>query len=114
MRIIHVEKGSEINNSNAYEMFIGRFQTFSEDHRWIVNQLIERGKNVLICVLDVTPDEDNPFTPLQVQEQIKRELWTLIGEQRVKVIIIPNINSINFGRGVEYDIIEHITPININ
>jgi hypothetical protein len=28
----------------------------------------------------------------------------------VKVIIIPDIESINYGRGVGYDIIEHVPP----
>ena len=28
----------------------------------------------------------------------------------VKVIIIPDIESVNYGRGVGYDIIEHVPP----
>ena len=32
---------------------------------------------------------------------------------RVKVIRIPDICSVNFGRGVGYDIVEHIPPSNI-
>jgi hypothetical protein len=34
----------------------------------------------------------------------------LISDGRVKVIVIPDIESINFGRGVGYDIIEHVPP----
>ena len=32
---------------------------------------------------------------------------------RVKVMIIPDICSIEFGRGVGYDIVEHVPPIEI-
>ena len=37
----------------------------------------------------------------------------LIIEGVVKTIIIPPIESINYGRTVGYDIIEHIPPTNI-
>ena len=37
----------------------------------------------------------------------------MINSGRVKVIIIPDIESVNYGRGVGYDIIEHIPPSKI-
>ena len=45
-----------------------------------------------------------------METNIKKELWQLIGNETVKVLIIPDIESVNFGRGVGYDIIEHIPP----
>ena len=33
-----------------------------------------------------------------------------IQSKRIKVIIIPDIESVNYGRGVGYDIIEHVPP----
>jgi hypothetical protein len=50
---------------------------------------------------------------MEVEMKIKRDLWQLLGDERVKVIIIPDIESVNFGRGVGYDIIEHIPPDDI-
>ena len=38
----------------------------------------------------------------------------LITQERVKVIIIPDIESINYGRGVGYDVIEHVPPQEIH
>ena len=58
-------------------------------------------------------DEKNPFTAQQVESNIKKELWQLVGEERVKVLIIPDIDSVNFGRGVGYDIIEHEPPTEV-
>ena len=71
---------------------------------------MNEGKNVLICIRDIQPDEKNPFSAQEVENNIKQELWEMIGDERVKVIIIPDIESVNFGRGVGYDIIEHIPP----
>ncbi len=115
MKKIHVEGDPKLKNTGGkqYSMIVGRFQPFHDGHKWLVNQCIEEGKNVLICVRDIKPDEKNPFTPQEVEIKIKRDLWQLLGDERVKVIIIPDIESINFGRGVGYDIIEHIPPDDI-
>jgi nicotinamide mononucleotide adenylyltransferase len=91
-------------------MFIGRWQPFHEGHRWLVDQRLNDGKNVLICIRDIQPDDKNPFTAEEVENNIKRELWQFVGQERVKVMIIPDIESVNFGRGVGYDIIEHVPP----
>ena len=73
-----------------------------------------RWKNVLICIRDIKPDEKNPFTPEQVKQNIEEFYKELISEEIVKVIIIPDICSIEFGRGVGYDIIERIPPQEIH
>ena len=41
------------------------------------------------------------------------ELKQLIKDGRVITTIIPDIESINYGRGVGYDVIEHIPPTEI-
>ena len=38
---------------------------------------------------------------------LSNELEDLIQEGRVKIIIIPDIESVNYGRGVGYEVIEH-------
>ena len=44
------------------------------------------------------------------KNNVEKELKDLIAAKRVKVIIIPDIESVNYGRGVGYDIIEHVPP----
>ncbi len=112
MQKIHVEGDPKLKNNpgKQYSMFIGRWQPWHDGHKWLIDQRLEEGKNVLICIRDVEPNEKNPFTAQEVEAQIKRELWKLIGNERVKVMVIPDIESVNFGRGVGYDIIEHIPP----
>ena len=41
---------------------------------------------------------------------ISNELKELIEGGKIKVMIIPDICSVEFGRGVGYDIIEYIPP----
>jgi nicotinamide mononucleotide adenylyltransferase len=116
MEKIHVEGDPKLKNSEGkqYSMFIGRWQPWHDGHRWLIDQRLNQGKNVLICIRDIAPDEKNPFTAQEVERNIKNELWTLLSDERVKVIIIPDIESVNFGRGVGYDIIEHIPPTEVS
>jgi cytidyltransferase-like protein len=109
---IHVEGDPKLKNNpgKQYSMFIGRWQPWHAGHKWLIDQRLEQGKNVLILIRDIVPDEKNPFTAQEVENNIKKELWRLVGEERVKVMVIPDIESVNFGRGVGYDIIEHIPP----
>ena len=97
-----------------YSLFIGRWQPWHNGHRWLIDQRLNEGKNVWLAIRDVTTDENNPFTPEQVLENLKIELADLIQEGRIKISIIPDIESVNYGRGVGYEIIEHIPPQNIH
>ena len=112
MKKIHVEGDPKLKNTDGkqYSMFVGRFQPFHAGHRWIVDEILDEGKNVLICIRDIEPDDKNPYTSQEVENRITGALIELIQEGRVRVMIIPDIESINFGRGVGYDIIEHIPP----
>ena len=112
MKKIHVEGDPKLKNTGGkqYSMFVGRFQPFHVGHRWVLDEMLDEGKNVLIFIRDIAPDDKNPFSALEVQKNINLELWELINEGRVVVMIIPDIESVNFGRGVGYDVIEHIPP----
>jgi cytidyltransferase-like protein len=112
MKKIHVEGDPKLKNTGGkqYSMLVGRFQPFHDGHKWLMNQCLDEGKNVLICIRDIEPDDKNPYTSQEVENRITGGLLDLIQEGRVKVIIIPDIESVNFGRGVGYDIIEYIPP----
>jgi nicotinamide mononucleotide adenylyltransferase len=62
----------------------------------------------------VEPDEKNPWTPHQVMMTLANELNGLIQEGKLKIMTIPDIESINIGRGVGYDVIEHVPPQEIH
>jgi len=96
-----------------YSMFVGRWQPWHSGHRWLIDQRLNQGKNVWIAIRDVEPDENNPYTPQEVSKNIAVELDDLIQQGRIKITIIPDIESVNYGRGVGYEIIEHFPPENI-
>jgi cytidyltransferase-like protein len=94
-------------------MFIGRWQVWHKGHQWLIEQRLKEGKNVLICIRDCVPDKDNPFTSEEVYDMLSRELSDYIRVEQVKLMIVPDIESINYGRGVGYDVIEHTPPTEI-
>jgi len=96
-----------------YSMFIGRWQPWHDGHRWLIDQRLKEDKNVLICIREVSKDDKNPYDPKKVKKKIENELQDLVSNNRVKVVIIPDIESVNYGRGVGYDIIEHVPPDDI-
>lgn len=106
---IHVES-SLPPKKNQHAMFVGRWQPLHKGHQELFKRAMDSGKNVLICIRDIQSDEKNPFSAEQVLENITTFYKD---EPRVKVMIIPDICSIEFGRGVGYDIIEHIPPTEI-
>ena len=93
-----------------YSMFIGRWQPWHNGHKWLIDQRLKEGKNVLICIQDVIPDENNPYTSEEVYDNLKDRLSYFIRKGLVKLMIIPPIESVNYGRDVGYEIIEHIPP----
>ena len=69
---------------------------------------------MLICIREGGINDKNPFTSEEVKQNITIQFQNEINDGKVKVIIIPDICSVEFGRGVGYDIIEHIPPTKIS
>ena len=99
------------NQSNKYAIFIGRFQPYHQGHISLIMQKINEGFPALIMVRDIAPDPKNPFTTEQTVEMIEK--YHRAHQQDVKVITIPDIESVNFGRGVGYEINEFTPPEDI-
>ena len=93
-----------------YSMFIGRWQPWHEGHRWLIDQRLNEGKNVCIAIRDVETDENQPWSATEIKYDLEIKLQDLIEEGRIKIIKIPDIESINYGRGVGYEVIEHVPP----
>jgi cytidyltransferase-like protein len=99
------------STEKKYSMFVGRWQPLHKGHLWLINERLKEGKNVWLAIRDVKPDDKNPWTAQEIQKMVHDgELKELIEDGRVITSIIPDIESINYGRGVGYDIIEHIPP----
>ena len=98
------------STEKKYSVFFGRWQPFHKGHYWLINERLKEGKNVWIAIRDVKPDEKNPWTAQEILMNLSSELQDLIEEGKIFISIVPDIESINYGRGVGYDIIEHVPP----
>ena len=99
------------NESEKYAIFVGRFQPYHQGHISLIMQKINQGIPALIMVRDIAPDAKNPFTTEQTVEIIKK--YHAAKGHDVRVIIIPDMESVNFGRGVGYEINEFAPPEDI-
>lgn len=98
-------------SKNKRAVFIGRYQPYHFGHISLVRQKLDQGVPCLILVRDIPPDEKNPFTTEQTVSMI-RKYHESRGDD-VVVMIIPDIESVNWGRGVGYEMNEYIPPEDI-
>jgi hypothetical protein len=96
-----------------YALFIGRWQTWHKGHEWLINQQLTKGKNVWVAIRDVETDEKNPKSAHKVMMDLMEEPFFQENIDRILISIIPDIESVNYGRGVGYDVIYHQPPTDI-
>ena len=94
------------HKSGEWAMFIGRWQPWHKGHRWLIDQALNEGKKVLLCVRDVPVSDKNPWTAQQILMNLASDLQDLIEAGSVRIMKIPDIESVNIGRGIGYDVIE--------
>lgn len=93
-----------------YALFIGRWQTWHKGHEWLINQQLEKGKNCWVAIRDVQQDENNPKSAQDVLKELSNEPFFTNNWDKIMLSIIPDIESVNYGRGVGYDVIYHEPP----
>ncbi|MGI9558852.1 MAG: adenylyltransferase/cytidyltransferase family protein [Thermodesulfobacteriota bacterium] len=92
-------------------IFIGRYQPYHQGHISLVQQKLDKGVPCLIMVRDIAPDPKNPFTTEQTIDMISK--YHKSKGDDVEVMKIPDIESVNWGRGVGYEMNEFFPPENI-
>ena len=93
-----------------YAMYIGRWQNWHKGHEWLIRQQLDNGKNVWVAIRDVPEDENNPKSAFKVMMDLMEEPFFQQNIDRILISIIPDIESVNYGRGVGYDVIYHEPP----
>lgn len=89
--------------------FIGRFQPFHKGHEWLIRSKLDNGVPCLVMIRDIEPDEKNPFTCQEAKAMIE----AAFENEEVSVMIIPDVESVNWGRGVGYETNEMKPPEDI-
>jgi len=90
-------------------LFIGRWQPFHKGHRWLIDQKLQEGIPCTVAIRNIPPDENNPYT---TDETLLMLVDAFSGED-VKITKIDDIESVNYGRGVGYEINEYVPPDDI-
>jgi len=106
-------KNNKRDNIMAYEwdnkkptvQMLGRWQPFHDGHYTLFKEIIKKTGQVCIQIRDVQGVDDNPFDFETVKNNIEEKLNPEF-EGQFKVILVPNITNICYGRGVGYKIEE--------
>ena len=96
-----------------YAVYIGRWQNWHKGHEWLINQQLEKGKNVWVAIRDVAQDENNPKSAQQILSELSQEPFFSQNTDKILLSIIPDIESVNYGRGVGYEVIYHEPPTEV-
>jgi phosphopantetheine adenylyltransferase len=93
--------------SKKYAMYIGRWQNWHAGHEWLIRQQLDKGKHVWVAIRDVPEDENNLKSAHRVMLDLMEEPFFQENIDRILVSIIPDIDSVNYGRGVGYEVLYH-------
>ena len=110
---LHVKSSLE-RKASQWSLFIGRGQPLHTGHKELFRQVINEGGKVCVAIREVEVNEKNPFSVNDIMMNIANEMQEEVFAGKLRVISIPDICSVEFGRGVGYDIIEHVPPQEIH
>ena len=91
------------DNQAPTALLIGRYQPFHVGHKTLVAESIKRSGQCCIALRDVGGiDDSNPYD----FEKVKAEIHAACIEfgDKIKVVELPNITDVFYGRGVGYNI----------
>lgn len=85
----------------SLSLFIGRYQPFHDGHKKLIDTVLDEGKSVVIAIKETPFNEKNPYTLEERIDRIKR----IYGEHpKVKIISIPDITEVCYGRDVGWSV----------
>ena len=100
------------DNKKPTAQMLGRWQPFHDGHYALFEEIIKKTGQVCIQVRDIRGVDDNPFDFEYVKSKIFERL-NLKYKNRFKIVLVPNITNICYGRGVGYTFEEVVLPENI-
>ena len=83
-----------------HSLVIGRFQPFHKGHISLIQTVLDEGKSVCIAIRDTEVSESNPYSVKEREDMISSVF------PQVKVIVIPDIDEVVYGRNVGWGIRE--------
>ena len=96
-------------NKKPTVQMLGRWQPFHDGHYALFEEIVKITGQVCIQIRDVQGVDDNPFDFETVKKNIEKILNPKF-KNRFKIMLVPNITNISYGRGVGYKIEEIELP----
>ena len=93
------------DNKHPTAQMLGRWQPWHAGHQKLFEETLKKTGQVNIMVRDVKGVDDNPFDFETVKKNIEERLNPEF-EGQFKIMLVPNITNICYGRGVGYKIEE--------
>jgi len=93
------------DNKKPTAQMLGRWQPWHEAHEALFKEIAKITGQVCIQVRDVQGVDDNPFDFETIKKNIEDKLNPEFFDQ-FRVMLVPNITNISYGRGVGYKIEE--------
>ena len=97
------------DNKHPTAQMLGRWQPWHEGHQKLFEETLKKTGQVNIMVRDVKGIDDNPFDFETVKKNIEERLNPEF-KGRFKIMLVPNVTNICYGRGVGYKIEEIVLP----
>ena len=91
----------QAKRSRPSALFVGRWQPLHLGHVNIIERAINEEKRVVVAIRQTPRNESNPL-PIEVVEEL---LWATFGN-KIEVMRLPDIESVNIGREVGYAVNE--------
>jgi hypothetical protein len=89
------------DNKAPTVQMLGRWQPWHAGHQALFERLLAKTGQVCIMIRDTSGTEGNPFDAEHVMGLIHNALYEKFAG-RYKIIVVPNIVHIGWGRGVGY------------
>ena len=99
----YIHSTEKWDNQSPTALLIGRYQPFHVGHKTLVAEAIKRTGQCCIALRDVAGiDDSNPYD----YDRVKAEIHAACVEfgDKIKVVELPNITDVFYGRGVGYNI----------
>lgn len=107
------EVASIIARAQPQGIMIGRFQPFHGGHKALLDSILEKHNACCIMVRTVPMSNGNPLGLQQVFEEIQAALSDEKYRGRFRIMAIPNVAGVYYGRDVGYVVEEIELPVDI-
>ena len=85
---------------------LGRFQPWPDGHQALFERALAKHGQVYIMIRNMPVTDSNPFPATEVVQNVRNHLTNFAG--RVKIVTVPNIMNITYGRDVGYKIEQEV------